>query len=330
MATKTAALNPNLNLFTIPPTDLTTASYRYIKVPPQTSSITPIHVNIERQSDYIDLERSFVELDLGFKTTANSNPTSLVDDVNRMTAPANNLAHTLFKQVNFRANGTLLTEQVDMYYLKAFIQTVINYDGDDGETTLQPTGWRNEIDSPVTYTINIVKPSHTDFTGLSANQQSSIKAQIADARDFYVGGKRTLRMKPFVDAFHQGKRIVPRTLSELEFYLNGAALIFNVEAATGTIDEEVRINTDDIKLTFYHCLVKLNPSVYMELASTMSKTPAKYPMIRKEMRQFPLDNGATSKEINNPVNGKALQRVIPGILETTAFNGQYNKDPFAF
>ena len=311
MATKTAALNPNLNLFTIPPTDLTTASYRYIKVPPQTSSITPIHVNIERQSDYIDLERSFVELDLGFKTTANGNPTSLVDDVNRMTAPANNLAHTLFKQVNFRANGTLLTEQVDMYYLKAFIQTVINYDGDDGETTLQPTGWRN-------------------FTGLSANQQSSIKAQIADARDFYVGGKRTLRMKPFVDAFHQGKRIVPRTLSELEFYLNGAALIFNVEAATGTIDEEVRINTDDIKLTFYHCLVKLNPSVYMELTSTMSKTPAKYPMIRKEMRQFPLDNGATSKEINNPVNGKALQRVIPEILETTAFNGQYNKDPFAF
>ena len=82
MATKTAALNPNLNLFTIPPTDLITASYRYIKVPPQTSSITPIHVNIERQSDYIDLERSFVELDLGFKTTANGNPTSLVDDVN--------------------------------------------------------------------------------------------------------------------------------------------------------------------------------------------------------------------------------------------------------
>ena len=94
-------------------------------------------------------------------------------------------------------------------------------------------------------------------------------------------------MKPFVDAFHQGKRIVPRTLSELEFYLNGAALIFNVEAATGTIDEEVRINTDDSKLTFYHCLVKLNPSVYMELTSTMSKTPAKYPMIRTEMRQFP-------------------------------------------
>lgn len=49
-------------------------------------------------------------------------------------------------------------------------------------------------------------------------------------------------MKPFVDAFHQGKWIVPRTLLELEFYLNGAALISNGEAnpAIG----QVRISTD--------------------------------------------------------------------------------------
>ena len=147
---KQAAINPNLNLFTIPPTDSSTASYRYVKVPPQTASITPIHVYIERQSDYIDLERSFVELNLGFKTTGNVNLTSRNDTVNRMTTPANNLAQTLFKQVNFRANGTLLTGQEDMYHLKAYIQTVLNYDRDDGETILQPTGWRNEIDSPVT------------------------------------------------------------------------------------------------------------------------------------------------------------------------------------
>ena len=86
MATKTAALNPNLNLFTIPLTDLTTTSYRYLKVPPQTSSITPVHVYIERRSHYIDLERSFVELDLGFKTTGNANLTSRNENVNRMTA----------------------------------------------------------------------------------------------------------------------------------------------------------------------------------------------------------------------------------------------------
>ena len=116
----------------------------------------------------------------------------------------------------------------------------------------------------MTYTANTVKADEADFAALTDNQQSSIKAQKVDVRDFYSGGKRrTLRMKPFVDAFHQGKWIVPRTLLELEFYLNRAALIFN---ETNPATEQVRINTDDIKLTLYLCLVKLNTSVYMELS----------------------------------------------------------------
>ena len=68
----------------------------------------------------------------------------------------------------------------------------------------------------------------------------------------------------------------------------------------------------------------------MSMMSMMTKTSAKYPMIRTEMRQFPLDDGATSKEINNPLNGKVPQRVIIGILKTTAFNGQYKEDCLAF
>ena len=177
MATETAALNPNLNLFTIPPTNLTTTSYRYVKVPHQTSSITPIHVYIERQSDYIDLERSFVELDLGFKMTGNANLTSRNYDVNRIIAPAKNLVHTLFKQINFRVNGTLLKEQLDTYHFKPYLQTPLNYNRDDGETILQPTGWRNEIDSPVTYTVTTVKTDEAGFATLTDNQQSSIKEE---------------------------------------------------------------------------------------------------------------------------------------------------------
>ena len=104
-----------------------------------------------------------------------------------MTAPGNNLAHTLFKQINFRANGTLLTEQMEMYHLKAYLQTLLNYDRDDGDTILQPIGWRIEIDSLVTYKANTVKTDEADFSALIDNQQSSIKAQKADASDFYKG-----------------------------------------------------------------------------------------------------------------------------------------------
>ena len=189
----------------------------------------------------------------------------------------------------------------------------------------QCQGWRNKIDSPATYTANNVRTDHADFDALSANHQASIELQKADARNYYAEGKRTLRMKPFVDVFQQGKWIVPRTLLEFEFYLNAAALFMNGEA--NPPNEAARVSPEVIKLAFYLCLVTFNPSVYNELMLAMSKTPAKYSMIYTEMRQFSLDNGATSKEINNPFNGK-----VPhiGILQTIAFNSQYDKDTFAF
>ena len=197
---------------------------------------------------------------------------------------------------------------MDIYHLKAFFQTLLNFDRDDEETILQCQGWRNKIDSPATYTATNVRTDHADFDALSANHQAGIKLQKADARNYYAEGKRTLRMKPFVDVFQQGKWIVPRTLLEFEFYLNAAALFMNGEA--NPPNEAARVSPEVIKLAFYLCLVTFNPSVHNELMLTMYKTPAKYPMIYTEMRQFPLDNGAISKEINNPFNGKVPQRVI--------------------
>ena len=80
---------------------------------------------------------------MGFRTTAGDNLTSRNDDVGRMTSFANNLAHTLFKQINVKCNGMLLTEQVDMYHHKAYLQTLLNNDRNDGDTILQATngGW---------------------------------------------------------------------------------------------------------------------------------------------------------------------------------------------
>ena len=173
---------------------------------------------VERQSDPIDLSRSFVQLDLGFKTTENANLTARAYNVAMMTSPANNIAHTLFKQINFRANGTLLTEQVDMYHLKAFIQTILNYDRNDGETILEPAGWRNEIDSPVTYTAANVKMDDAAYTALSTNHQDSIKKQRADPRDYYVGGKRRiLRMKPSITLFTEENGSSPKLFRNWNF-----------------------------------------------------------------------------------------------------------------
>ena len=104
---------------------------------------------------------------------------------------------------------------VDMYHLKAFIQTILNYDRNDGETILEPAEWQNEIDSLVTYSAANVKMDDAAYRTLATNHQESIKRQRADATDYYIGGKRRiLRMKPLIDAFHQNflKECLPTTI----------------------------------------------------------------------------------------------------------------------
>lgn len=83
MSIKGAEQNPSLNLFRVPPVDLSTVKSRFMKVSPQTSSITPIEIYVPKQTEFIDWDRSFVELDLGFKTTGNANLTSRVDDLDK-------------------------------------------------------------------------------------------------------------------------------------------------------------------------------------------------------------------------------------------------------
>ncbi|PFX25091.1 hypothetical protein AWC38_SpisGene10307 [Stylophora pistillata] len=268
-----------------------------MKVSPQTSSITLIEVYVPKPTEFIDLAGSFVELDFAFKTTANGNLTSRADATANLLSSVNNIAHSLFKQIKVKLNGTLITEQVDMYHLKAYLQTLLSFDREDGETILAPAGWRNDIDCPQTYTAAKVKTDDGAHGALSATQKASIKAQKADARNYYVGGKhRILRMVPFVDMFHQEKWLAPRTEMDLKFYLNPVALNFNAESNPGA--EEVRQHVDDIKLTFYVCLkCGSSPSIL---------------------------------GLRNPFNGKIPQRIVMGILATVGFNGQYEEEPFAF
>ena len=144
-----------------------------------------------------------MEIEVGFKTKGKANLTLCADNVGNLLFPANNLAHTLFKQINFKVNGALLTEQVNMYHLKAYYQTLLNYDRYNGETILQTARWRNEIDSLATYTDTNVKNNEANYRALSAGHKESMWKQKADARDNYVGGqRRMLRMKPFIDAFY--------------------------------------------------------------------------------------------------------------------------------
>ena len=141
------SINPALNLFTVPPTDVSISSYRMVPIQTYTTGINPVEFQVDPQEDYIDLSRSYFEIELKLKKNDNGNVTA-ADKL----WPVNNLAHSLFKQISVRLNGTLISPQTDTYHYKAIIETLLNYDREDGETVLKPQGWYNNIDFPAEWT----------------------------------------------------------------------------------------------------------------------------------------------------------------------------------
>ena len=109
-----------LDLFTVPPTNITYNGY-------------PIEFVISGSRKYIDFSRSHFRMDLILKKTDGGN---LAAASQRWLAP--NAFHTIIKQPSIYVNGTLTTEQTDTYAYKAYLETILSYGTEDEETILRP------------------------------------------------------------------------------------------------------------------------------------------------------------------------------------------------
>ena len=81
-----------LDLFEVPPTDLSLTASRFVLINPFTTGVHPIDFQIDPQEDFIDLSNSYFELDLRLKLDNNADilPATQV-------SLCNNIAHAIFK-----------------------------------------------------------------------------------------------------------------------------------------------------------------------------------------------------------------------------------------
>ena len=100
--------NPRLDMFNVPPTDLSMSSRRFVRINPFNAGINPVTFQVDPQEDFIDLNESFFEVEWTVKK-GDGNNLAAAD----LVGLANNLAHSLFKQINVRLNGTLISPQTD-------------------------------------------------------------------------------------------------------------------------------------------------------------------------------------------------------------------------
>ncbi|CAH3183117.1 unnamed protein product [Porites lobata] len=276
-----------LDIFTVPSTDYNLLGYRMVPYHKLSSSITPMKFSVQQLEDYTDLNRSFFVIDLRLSTAgangivADANSASDANNT-KFTYAVNNLAHTIFKQINVRFNGTLMTEQTDTYAYSAYLQTLLNYSQDDGESLLAPQGWVNFLNVAPTLTSGGGDDIST-LAGYLHNNDNLLKTLTTPFR-----GNNVVRliMRPYLPVFHTGKIMVPGVEMNFELHFNSPDFYTWATINDGTKQDQIRT------FTF---------------------------------------NGATTTWMeDNLFLGRVPQRMIVGILDSTAFNGTKEKYPFSF
>ena len=200
----------SLDIFSVPSTDYDPQGYRMVPYHKLSSSITPMKFSVQQLEDYVDLNRSYFVIDLRSYSSsqngivANGNAASDANNT-RFVYAVNNLAHTLFKQINLRFNGTLMTEQTDTYAYSAYFQTLLNYHRDDGETLLQPQGCVNFLNVIPTLAAGGVNDDISTTANWAHGDTNALKTLTTPFR-----GNAVVRliMPPYLPAFHTGKIMV--------------------------------------------------------------------------------------------------------------------------
>ena len=320
-------VNPALRIFKVPPTDISINAYRMVTIQPTTTGINPMEFIIPGLDDFVDLGRSYFTMELSLKKDDNGN----LDAAEKLW-PVNNLAHSIIKQIDLQLNGTLISPQSDTYHYKAYLETLLNYDREDGKTVLGPQGWFNQVDFPPQWTANNTDTQanagagHVAYQNLSADHKGALGSMKTELAKYAGGVTHSLVFTPYLEVFHTGKLLVPGIEIKMKFHFNGPNLFLN------GVGEAGRLIEGDVKLRFHLCQLRLNDAIYTSLSSKRHNEGqvAAYPTVRSEIRTFSMQGNLVRFDIPNLFQNQVPDRLIAGLLDSRAFNGDVTRDPFCF
>lgn len=325
-------IDPKFNLFNVPPVDESVASRRVIEVPPLVSGqINPLEFEIKPSTEYVDLSQSYFKVKLLLQKTGQAGLTAkTAHNAGDTLFPAQNLCHTLLKQVSVYINGVLTTVQTDTYALTAYLQTLLNYEEDDTHNVLRLQGFMPDAVNPpnvftATNTASMTDPTHNDFQALSTRQQDYVRAAVLDQKLWTGNTRRTLIFKPLVEVFHLHKPLPPNTRVLIRMHFNDPAYFMNGTTNTATF------SSADVDVKMYVSSLRLKAPLYNTLATLRDGNHyVQYPVVRYETRTFSLANGETNFDKADIFEQRIPNRVFVYLLDSRSFNGTKEYSPFAF
>jgi len=225
-------------------------------------------------------------------------------------APVNLFLHSLFSQVDIMLNGTLVTSLTNTYPYRSMFETLLTYCKGALESQLTTSLFYNGT------VHNMDSVEIRDDHAATQNAGFMKRRAIAErSRTIYMIGRL------HADIFFQERY----TLNEVGVKIE----------LTRCSDAFCLMGINDAKIQIQHASlfvrkIKLTPSAFLAQAKALETTNAKYPIRRVVCKSFTVAQNYRDVNHEKLFSGQLPERIVIGLVNNEAFNGDRAHNPFNF
>ena len=295
-----ACAKSELDLFGIPPTQTCMEAATVVEYNP-TANISKgaIEFNVPgTEGVYLDLSQTYLYVQCEIRGA---------DGADSVCAPSNLFFHSLFDLVDVSLNGTQITAAVTAYPYRAIIETLMNY-GSDAK--------QSHLTSSLFYKDDAGKMDSVDTIGTNVNS-GFMKRKSIGSNVFDMYGRL------HTDMFFQDRLLLDKVNFRLRLKTST-----NAFCLIGDEKREYKVHIEKINL--YVRQVKVANDVVLAHAKMLEKVPALYPITHVELKSYTINSGVKSHTIDNISAGNLPKRIVFGLVDGDAFNGDITRNCYNF
>lgn len=310
-----------LDIFASPPVQSSIVKSRWVEYTPTVNydkGKSAIIINIVgTPGEYIDLSNLFTYARL---TITSADSTTKIKDTDEI-GPINYLLNTLFKQVDVRLNNTLVSS-ASPYAYRAIIEAQLNHGTDTKLTTLRSGLWVDDTPGQLdTLNFKAVK-EETSASATSTAAAAAVNNGLIARRSHFLEKTVEVYGRPHIDIVNVNKFLPDNISVELKFNKNSDEFLLLGNKAG------YRVNIDEFLVSVRK--VELSTETLLAQAMALEKKSAYLEINRVEVKTMSIAAANSSVTLENIITGFLPQRIILGMVEQEAFEGNIAKNPFNF
>ena len=331
-----------VDLFSIPPTQLSLEKGRWIEYRPLSSvqnNDSAITFVVAGTDEYLDLSKTILVVEGKVVPGTGGDLSTGQASI----APVNNFLHSLFRQVDVYFNGKQVTPAMGTYAYRSYLETLLNYDVSAKQSQLSSAmyykdtaGQMDEAGSlPSSMTIKNV----TAVTSAAASNEATLTTEnvsipvpgtgnqgFAKRHKFIENSKKfTLSGPIFTDVFMSDRLLI--NMLDLKVVLNRSYNEFCLMDKNST-SKNPKVELTDVVLKIRK--VKVDQAIRDSTEVLLKQTPAIYPVRRVVCKALSIAPGLPNVRLDNIFSGLVPTSFVFGLVDSNAYTGEYGKNPFNF